>query len=100
MPQDQIHLYKLPTLLNAEHYLTQHGYTYWTRYQPGSRFWPFQWIESGWLLALSALLIAATIWLVRLARDLNRRVTTAQDDSSPDDRFKLDQHPRPVCLAG
>jgi hypothetical protein len=26
---------------------------------------PFQWIESGWLLALSALLIAATIWLVR-----------------------------------
>jgi hypothetical protein len=65
VPQDQIHLYKLPTLLNAEHYLTQHGYTYWTRYQPGSRFWPFQWIESGWLLALSALLIAATIWLVR-----------------------------------
>ena len=65
MPQDQIHLYKLPTLLNAEHYLTQHGYTYWTRYQPGGRFWPFQWIESGWLLALSALLIAATIWLVR-----------------------------------
>jgi hypothetical protein len=33
--------------------------------QPASRFWPFQWIEGGWLLALSALLIAATIWLVR-----------------------------------
>jgi ABC-type transport system involved in multi-copper enzyme maturation permease subunit len=65
VPEDQIHLYKLPTLLNTEHYLTQHGYTYWTRYQPGSRFWPFQWIEGGWLLALSALLIAATIWLVR-----------------------------------
>jgi hypothetical protein len=46
-------------------YLTQHGYTQWTRYQPGSRFWPFQWIESGWLLALSVLLIAATGWLVR-----------------------------------
>jgi hypothetical protein len=27
--------------------------------------WPFQWIEGGWLLALSVLLIAATIWLVR-----------------------------------
>jgi hypothetical protein len=26
---------------------------------------PFQWIESGWLLALSVLLIAATVWLVR-----------------------------------
>ncbi len=46
-------------------YLAQHGYTLWTSYQPGSRFWPFQWIESGWLLALSVLLIAATIWLVR-----------------------------------
>ena len=45
--------------------LTQHGYTAWTSYQPGSRFWPFQWIEGGWLLALSVLLIAATIWLVR-----------------------------------
>jgi ABC-type transport system involved in multi-copper enzyme maturation permease subunit len=65
VPEDQIHLYKLPTLLNTEHYLTQHGYTYWTSYQPGSRFWPFQWIEGGWLLTLSVLLIAATIWLVR-----------------------------------
>jgi hypothetical protein len=45
--------------------LTQHGYTAWTSYQPGSRFWPFQWIEGGWLLALSVLLIAATVWLVR-----------------------------------
>jgi hypothetical protein len=45
-------------------YLTAHGYTYWTRYQPGSRFWPVQWIEGGWLLALSVLLIAATVWLV------------------------------------
>ena len=31
----------------------------------GSRFWPFQWIEGGWLLALSVLLIAVTVWLVR-----------------------------------
>jgi hypothetical protein len=45
--------------------LSQHGYTVWTSYQPGSRFWPFQWIEGGWLLALSVLLIAATVWLVR-----------------------------------
>jgi hypothetical protein len=34
-------------------------------YQPASWFWPFQWIEGGWLLALSMLLIAATVWLVR-----------------------------------
>jgi ABC-2 family transporter protein len=45
--------------------LAQHGYTQWSSYQPGSRFWPFQWIEGGWLLVLSALLIAATVWLVR-----------------------------------
>ncbi len=65
VPQDQVHLYKMPTLLNAENYLAQHGYTYWTSYQPGSRFWAIQWIEGGWLLALSVLLIAGTIWLVR-----------------------------------
>jgi hypothetical protein len=45
--------------------LSQHGYTLWTSYQPASRFWPFQWIEGGWLLALSVLLVAATVWLVR-----------------------------------
>jgi len=43
----------------------QHGYTQLTRYQPASRFWSFQWIEGGWLLALSALLIAVTVWVVR-----------------------------------
>jgi hypothetical protein len=46
-------------------YLQHHGYTQWISYQPGSWFWPFQWIEGGWLLALSVRLIAATIWLVR-----------------------------------
>jgi hypothetical protein len=56
---------KGPTNLRVFHYLTQHGYTQWTSYQPASRFWPFQWIEAGWLLALSVLLIAAAIWLVR-----------------------------------
>jgi ABC-type transport system involved in multi-copper enzyme maturation permease subunit len=41
------------------------GGTQWWSYLPDSRFWPLQWIESGWLLALSVLLIAATVWLVR-----------------------------------
>ena len=45
--------------------LIPHGYTQWTSYQPADRFWPVQWIEGGWLLALSALLIVATIWIVR-----------------------------------
>jgi hypothetical protein len=42
----------------------RHGYTQLTSYQPASRFWAFQWIEGGWLLVLSALLIAATAWVV------------------------------------
>ncbi len=46
-------------------YLAHHGYAQLTTYQPASRFWPFQWIEGGWLLALSLLLFAATVWLVR-----------------------------------
>lgn len=41
------------------------GYTEWTRYIPVSKFWPMQLIEGGWLLVLSVLLIAATVWLVR-----------------------------------
>ena len=55
----------VPQAPNVTQYLNQHGYTLWTSYQPVSRFWPFQWIEGGWLLALSVLLIAATVWLVR-----------------------------------
>ena len=55
----------VPQSLDAWQYLVQHGYTLWTSYQPANRFWPFQWIESGWLLALSVLLIALTVWLVR-----------------------------------
>jgi hypothetical protein len=45
--------------------LVQHGYTQWADYQPASHFWPFQWIEGGWLLALLALLAFVTVWLVR-----------------------------------
>ena len=43
----------------------QHGLTQWWRYIPVSRFWPMQFIEASWLLGLSVLLIAATVWLVR-----------------------------------
>ena len=41
------------------------GHTSYTSYIPVSRFWPMQFIEGGWLLALSILLMAATVWLVR-----------------------------------
>lgn len=52
-----------PNALSA--WLTQHHFTQWWTYQPQSRFWPFQLIEGSWLLALSVILIAVTIWLVR-----------------------------------
>jgi hypothetical protein len=34
-------------------------------YQPADRFWKFQWIETGIYLAISALALGATVWLVR-----------------------------------
>ena len=54
-----------PKAVGLAECLTPHGYTEWTSYHPASQFWPFQWIEGAWLLALPALLIAATVWLVR-----------------------------------
>jgi hypothetical protein len=47
------------------HYLIQHGYSQWTSYQPDSRYWTFQWIEFGWLAALSLIALAVALWLVR-----------------------------------
>jgi hypothetical protein len=61
---DDIKFYKGTAVSRVLNDLVQHGYTQWTSYQPASRFWPFQWIEGGWLLLLAALLIAVTIWLV------------------------------------
>jgi len=49
----------------ATAYLSAHHYTQWSAYHPESRFWHFQLIEGGWLLVLSLILIAATVWLVR-----------------------------------
>ena len=64
-PTKQVGPNTFQTAINPFQWLAQHGYTEWTSYQPASRYWPFQFIEGGWLLALSLLLIAATVWLVR-----------------------------------
>jgi ABC-type transport system involved in multi-copper enzyme maturation permease subunit len=55
----------IPKSVTVWQYLAHHGYTQLTTYQPASRFWPFQWIEGGWLLGLSVLCIGVTVWLVR-----------------------------------
>lgn len=41
------------------------GYRSFTTYQPGYRFWPFQFIEAGIFVTLAAALIAVTFLLVR-----------------------------------
>lgn len=46
-------------------WMTHHGFTQWWSYQPLARYGHFQLFEGGWLLALSVVLIAATVWLVR-----------------------------------
>lgn len=46
------------------HYLVQHGYTQITSYQPAGRYQAFQWIESGWLTAVAALLLAVAVLLL------------------------------------
>ncbi len=54
-----------PSEVTLAQCFAQHGYTQLTSYQPASRFWTFQWIQAGWLLALSALLITVTVWVIR-----------------------------------
>jgi hypothetical protein len=33
-------------------------------YQPGNRFWTFQLIEAGLLVALAAVLLGVAVWLI------------------------------------
>ncbi|MGH2717945.1 MAG: ABC transporter permease subunit [Actinomycetota bacterium] len=40
------------------------GLTPWSDHHPASHFWPLQWIEASCLLAVSALLVGVTVWLV------------------------------------
>ena len=47
-----------------------HGFHLVGVYLPDSRFWPFQWIETGWLAVLSALLLAVPFWLSRRPQPL------------------------------
>jgi ABC-2 family transporter protein len=49
----------------ADRFLASHHYRYWTTYQPVSRFWIFQSVAAAFLLLLSLIVGATTIWLVR-----------------------------------
>jgi hypothetical protein len=48
--------------------LAKHGYHQLDRYQPASRFWTFQWIESAIFLGFAASLLVLTFyWVTRRA---------------------------------
>ena len=55
----------LPTPQAVQQWFAEQGYLKYFTYQPETRFWHFQLIEGGWLLALSLILGAAAIWLIR-----------------------------------
>jgi ABC-2 family transporter protein len=45
--------------------LAAQGYRQWVAYQPPSRFWPLQWVETGLYLGLAGLLGGACFWWTR-----------------------------------
>jgi hypothetical protein len=45
--------------------LTAHGYRGYLAYQPASRFWAFQGIETGIFVVLAAILLAVTFWVLK-----------------------------------
>ena len=45
--------------------MSAHGYRAYVTYQPASRFWAFQGIETGIFVLLAAALLAATFWVLK-----------------------------------
>ena len=45
--------------------LLQQGYTMHLTYHPESRYWPFQFVELGWMAAVGVAACAAALWWVR-----------------------------------
>jgi hypothetical protein len=45
--------------------MVAHGYRAYLTYQPASRFWAFQGIETGIFLVLAAVLLGVTFWMLK-----------------------------------
>jgi hypothetical protein len=45
--------------------LTAHGYRGYMTFQPASRFWAFQGIETGIFVVLAAVLLGVTFWVLK-----------------------------------
>jgi len=50
---------------NIQSCLAAHGYRGYLSYQPANRFWAFQGIETGIFVALAAILLAVTSWVLK-----------------------------------
>ena len=50
---------------NIQSCLAAHGYRGYLTYQPASRFWAFQGIETGIFVVLAAILLAVTFWVLK-----------------------------------
>jgi hypothetical protein len=50
---------------NIQSCLAAHGYRGYLSYQPANRFWAFQGIETGIFVALAAILLAVTFWVLK-----------------------------------
>jgi hypothetical protein len=65
MYEAEQHLAPRASPTSGEAAMARLGYRSFTTYQPGYRFWPFQFIETGIFVALAAVLIAVTFFVVR-----------------------------------
>jgi ABC-type transport system involved in multi-copper enzyme maturation permease subunit len=54
-----------PPPATLDQVLAEHGVSSWVRYQPASRFWHFQIVETSAYVLLALLLASATVWWVR-----------------------------------
>ncbi|MFF2950477.1 hypothetical protein ACFVVU_03875 [Kitasatospora sp. NPDC057965] len=56
---------KVDTFTQGRALLRDGSFTAHEVYQPAHRYWPFQWIEAGWMFLLALLLATAALWWVR-----------------------------------
>ncbi|GAA4258766.1 hypothetical protein GCM10022255_080700 [Dactylosporangium darangshiense] len=54
----------LASRATAEACAIEHGYRFVDTYQPLTRFWPFQLIESGIFVGLSITVLAVAVWWI------------------------------------
>jgi hypothetical protein len=65
VPAGGQHCMTITSLHNAASCLAAHGYRGYLSYQPASRFWAFQGIETGIFVVLAAVLLAVTFWVLK-----------------------------------